>query len=211
MENPKSKNPSPLLLIVGIVGIILALGGGVAWWAKYSLDRNNDPPISQNPPITTQDPPLVPETPTSELQQKQVTVSWLNPTNNQIELVSKTLNFPKTSGSETILQTAFEQLLAGPSKSADYTTAIPEGTQLLDLKTTPEGIRVNLSQEFTTGGGSAAMTSRLAQIIYTATSLDANAKVWISVAGKPLTTLGGEGIIVNQPMTRQEFETNFTL
>ena len=211
MQNHKSNRPSPLLMIVGIAGVILALGGGAAWWAKYSLERSSETSISTNPPITSQEPPLVPETPPLEHQQKQVTICWLNPTNNQIELVSKTLNFPKSVEPETILKTAFEQLLAGPSQSADYTTTIPDGTKVLDIKATEEGVEVNLSPEFTMGGGSAAMISRLAQVIYTATSLDANGKVWISVAGEPLTTLGGEGILVSQPMTREEFEANFQL
>ncbi|MDJ0745197.1 MAG: GerMN domain-containing protein [Xenococcaceae cyanobacterium MO_167.B27] len=211
MQNHKSKNVSPVILIAGIAGIILALGGGVAWWAKYSLERGDRTSITNNPPITTKEPPLVPSNPSLEEQKEQVTICWLNPTNNQIELVSTTVIFSKSVEPESILKEAFEQLLAGPSQSADYTTTIPDGTKVLDIKTTAEGVIINLSQEFTRGGGSAAMTGRLAQVLYTATSLDANGKVWISVEGQPLTNLGGEGVIVSQPMTRQEFEANFSL
>ena len=211
MNHHKSNKPFPLLLILGVAGAILALGAGAAWWAKYSLDsRNEPPPISKNPPVSTTEPPFIP-TPTPVAQQKQVTICWLNPTTNKIELVSKTLNFPESVEQAIILKTAFEQLLAGPSKSAEYTTTIPDGTKVLDIKTTEEGVKINLSQEFVTGGGSAAMTGRLAQVVYTATSLDQEHKVWISVEGKPLTTLGGEGILVSQPMSRQEFNDNFQL
>lgn len=210
MQNHKSNKPSPLLMILGIAGLVLALGGGAAWWAKYSLERSKPAPIVTNPP-TSQEPPLVPEPSPSTQLQRQVTICWLNPTTNQIELVSKTLNFPQSVEPESILQTAFEQLLAGPSQSANYTTTIPDGTKILDLTTTEEGVKVDLSQEFVTGGGSASMMGRLAQIIYTATSLDSKDKVWISVEGKPLNNLGGEGVIVNQPMTRQDFEANFQL
>jgi spore germination protein GerM len=47
------------------------------------------------------------------------------------------------------------------------------------------------------------------QVLYTATSIDPNAKVWLSVGGKPLDTLGGEGLLLEQPMTRDRFKQDF--
>ncbi len=203
MQNGKQHNRFSRTWFAGIAGIILALGG-TAWWL-----------YSWNKPSITNNSPTVQETPSQKepiaQKQEQVAICWLNPTENRIELVYKTLSFPTTVTVDKILESAFSQLLAGPSKSADYTTTIPEGTKLLALAATEEGVKVDLSQEFVAGGGSASMTSRLAQIVYTATSLDSDSKVWISVEGEPLEILGGEGITVSQPMTRNEFQEHFTL
>jgi spore germination protein GerM len=74
---------------------------------------------------------------------------------------------------------------------------------------TPEGVKVDLSQEFTAGGGSSSMIARLGQIIYTASSVDPNQPVWLLVEGTPLTVLGGEGLMVEQPLTRAQYEADF--
>lgn len=207
MQNGQQHKRFSRAWVAGIAGIILVIGGA-AWWARSSWDSANQPSISNNPNTVQQTPTQ--KEPIAQ-RQEEVAICWLNPTENSIELVKKTLSFPTSATSNQILESAFSQLLAGPSKSADYTTTIPQGTKLLALDATEEGVIVDLSQEFMTGGGSASMTSRLAQVVYTATSLDSKSKVWINVEGKPLEILGGEGITVSQPMTRQEFQEHFTL
>ena len=71
------------------------------------------------------------------------------------------------------------------------------------------GVYIDLSEEFTYGGGSASMIGRLGQVIYTASSLEPDVKVWIFVEGKPLEMLGSEGLEVSQPITRQNFQQEF--
>lgn len=202
----RNKNRFSLPVVAVITGIIIAAGGGAAWWAKSALDEKTVVSKPSPAPIVE---PKVPEIPEPITEEKVVEVSWLDPTDESIKLVSSTMTFAKSAKSERVLSAALETLFDTPPPN--YTTAIPKGTKLLDLTTDKEGIHLNLSQEFTSGGGSASMSGRLAQVIYTATGSDLDKPVWISIEGKPLTNLGEEGLIVNQPMTRKEFDNNFTL
>lgn len=212
MQDRKQNFRFPLARFAGIAGIILLIGGGTAWWAKSSLEKTEQRPISKSPPLETSQTPTTPKSePVTQPQQEQINIAWLDTAGTNVKLVGKTVSFPQSAEPQQILEAAFEQLLAGPSESAEYTTTIPQGTKLLSVETTEEGVKVDLSQEFVSGGGSAGMSARLAQVIYTASSLDANTPVWVSVQGQPLENLGGEGIMLSQPITRQEFDANFTL
>lgn len=109
-----------------------------------------------------------------------------------------------------VLEKAFQALLAGPTEGTDSTT-IPQGTKLLGLKVENDEVHVDLSEDFTQGGGSTSMVARIGQVVYTATTLDPNAKVYIDVNGQQLDVLGGEGVELQQPLTRKSFEQNYPL
>ena len=103
---------------------------------------------------------------------------------------------------------ALEALLEGPdSFEEDYglRTAVPDGTQLLDLKIADGIARVDLTSEFESGGGSASMQMRLAQVVYTITQFPTVKGVVFSLDGEPIDVLGGEGIIIDHPLTRRDY------
>ena len=189
--------------IAGIAALVMVAGGGTAWWIWHSTKS----PSSPTTPNTVQQSPSPSVQPKVE---QTAQVFWLKDTGSNQELVSEAITATADRQPSTMLKAAFNSLLAGPQKE-EVTTTIPTGTKLRNVKVQPDGVRVNLSEEFATGGGSAAMIGRVAQVIYTATSLNPTAKVWIEVEGKPLEVLGGEGLELEQPLTRQSFEENFTL
>ncbi|MDQ2096064.1 MAG: GerMN domain-containing protein [Tychonema bourrellyi B0820] len=139
-----------------------------------------------------------------------VQVYWVKDVGGKFQGVPTRVALKEVDRPDTTLQAAFNSLLAGP-KDAKVYSEIPKGTKLRSLSVKNEGVYVDLSGEFVSGGGSSSMSSRLGQVIYTATSLKPNAKVWISVEGKPLELLGGEGLEVAQPSTRQTFDKNFPI
>jgi spore germination protein GerM len=206
MTQPSQKSWG--LTIVMILAAI-ALGGGLAWVVGQS--RTTKSPISE---ATTSPSPVPTATPTraqtsdSAVHGKTQTY-WLKNQNNDATLIAKVVQpaAPVTSEAQA-LEMALTKLLAG-SDDTNLTTTIPQGTTLLKVDLKSDGIHVDLSQAFTSGGGAESMKGRLGQVLYTATSLKPNANVWISVEGKPLDVLGGEGLVVDQPLTRKLFEKEY--
>lgn len=229
MHDPDLHDPSmphrsffrriPLGVVVGL-SIVLVTGSATAWWTLNAYKERSAitaPSPTASEPATDQ----VPTTPkpgtapaedpgsTPIAAEQSVQLYWLKDTGTNLELVPSTISVNQGSASE-VLKTVFDQLLQGPA-AADVASTIPADTALLDLTVESDGVHVDLSKEFTTGGGSASMTGRLAQVVYTATALDPTAKVWLSVEGEPLDVLGGEGLLIPQPITRAEFDQSFSL
>ncbi|MBD2495722.1 GerMN domain-containing protein [Nostoc sp. FACHB-280] len=191
--------------IAGYALVILAVSGGTAWltWqmTNPTTQVNNSAVI-----IASKSAP-------KNVEEIQPQTYWLKFDNNQIHLVPQPVEVKVGVTSEEALKLAFTHLLTTP-KIAELSTTIPSGTKILDVRVTKTGIYVNLSPEFSQGGGSTSMAYRLAQVVYTATSIDPTAKVYVSVAGKPIDTdhpLGGEGLILRQPITRQQFTEDFSI
>jgi spore germination protein GerM len=201
MQDQQQVRRIPLGVIAGISAVLLAGGGGAAWLGWNSIMTSTKTPVQ----TTAQSPQ--PVQPSSE---EKVQIYWLNNVDNKIEVVSSSIILKDADQPSEILEGALKSLLTGPADPA-FSTTIPQGTKLREVSLKADGVHVDLSEEFTTGGGSASMTGRVAQVLYTASSLDPTAKVWINVEGKPLEVLGGEGLMIDQPLTRENFEKDFDL
>ena len=109
---------------------------------------------------------------------------------------------PATSG---VARAAIEQLLAGKLANG-VSSAIPDGTRLLGLSIKDRVATVDLSREFETGGGSASSFYRLSQVVYTLTQFSSVGSVLFQVDGRTVTTFGPEGIVLDGPQTRADYE-----
>lgn len=215
---------SPFSLAAAVIAIALAGGSGTAWWvmnaAKAPTPVVNPTPQPQAiaPPTVVpaqpsdgiaQSPTVPTATPAAPTVEQTVQIYWLKDEGGQLKLVAAPIAVTATQP-EARLRSALEAVL-NESPAADAASTIPQGTQLRSVEIRPDGVHVDLSADFKLGGGSTSMSGRLGQIVYTATTIDPDAKVWISIDGEPLEVLGGEGLMVDQPMTRQNFDENFVL
>jgi spore germination protein GerM len=136
----------------------------------------------------------------------QLAVYWIESSKNK--LIAVPIAIKAQSNDEAIASVINMLITENPPESELY-SAIPTNTKVLSATTKNKEIRINLSKAFTSGGGSASMQGRIIQVLYTATTLEPDAKVFLSVEGKPLKLIGGEGLEVPQPMTRKDFALDF--
>ncbi|MFK0733968.1 MAG: GerMN domain-containing protein [Gloeotrichia echinulata IR180] len=202
MKDQQGSNRISSSVIAAVSAAVVAVSGGVAW-----VTWNSGAPTPSNPSQTIKQPGNT--TTAQQGNEQSANIYWLKPTDKSFDLVPHPVKIAAVQPNQ-VLEKALQSLLAGPTEGTDSTT-IPKGTQLLGLKVDGDEVHVNLSEDFTSGGGSSSMLGRIGQVVYTATTLNPNAKVYIEVNGKQLDVLGGEGVELEQPLTREKFHKNYPL
>ena len=190
------RTPVATPILIGLSLLLIGTGYVTAIWA---LTRVVLPTVSKSPVLEEVKPGKF----SPQIYQLEIV-------NDRIQLIPKVVNTAATSP-KLALTEALEKLLT-QSSAFDPTTTIPAQTRLLDLDISKDGVHIDLSPEFTQGGGSSSMIYRVAQVIYTATSIDSQTPVFLSIEGRALNDnypLGGEGLTLEYPVTRQQFEREF--
>lgn len=108
---------------------------------------------------------------------------------------------PRTVPAVDPLRSSLEELLAGPKVAGDY-SEVPRGTRLLGVSITGSTANVNLSSQVQSLQGAPAIPLFLGQVVNTATQFQGVERVSLQVEGRPVRTLGGEGVAVPEPLDR---------
>jgi spore germination protein GerM len=184
--------------------------------------------IPTAPSTTTITPTIAPQSPTTGVKTaKSTTPSFAQNNGDTVKVWrldddgKKTFLVPQDrpnpspnagSSPDARVKNSLSSLIASAGKpDGKLTSTIPVGTKLLSAKVMADGIHVDLSKEFTQGYGATSMIGRLGQVVYTATSQNPDAPVWITVEGKKLEVLGDVGVEIRQPITRQTYDRDFPI
>ena len=153
-------------------------------------------------PSASTDPMASPAPPATTLIRAYL---WLGGLPGSEGLVAVLREVPAT---KSVATAAVNALLAGPTKSEAgraITTAVPAGSRLLGLTIGGAVATVDLSSEFESGGGSAAVLTRLGQMVYTLTQFPTVKSVVFQIEGVTRTTFGSEGVVLDKPATRADY------
>jgi len=92
----------------------------------------------------------------------------------------------------------------GTESSAGLASVVPAGSKLLGLSIAHGIATANFNSMFASGGGSFSMQGRIAQVVFTLTQFPTVQKVLFQLSGVTATTFGGEGLILNHPVSSSD-------
>lgn len=166
-------------------------------------DDGDGTAVTAAPPATATVPATTPAATVPSTAPEQVEAEVWFVSGERVAAVTRAVTPP------AVARAAMTELLRGPGAdetAAGLSTSIPAGTALLGLRIVGGVAEVDLSGEFASGGGSLSMLTRVAQVVYTLTGFPTVRSVRFLIDGERVTSIGGEGVIVDPPLTRADVE-----
>jgi germination protein M len=101
---------------------------------------------------------------------------------------------------------SLEALINGPAGAGELTSAVPADTSVNSLSIKDGIATVDLSSEFASGSGIPSMGMRLGQLTFTLTQFPTVKRVVLEVEGERIKKFSKEGLVIERPLTRADFE-----
>lgn len=113
-----------------------------------------------------------------------------------------------SANEKSCFEFAIKELMNAPTKwekSKGFTSEIPQGTKVLSIRESAGSIMIDLSSNFESGGGAESTYIRVKQIIKTANA-NTSIPTYLYINGKQANVIGGEGIMIKQPLNERSFD-----
>ena len=155
-------------------------------------------------PLDSDKDTLVNEKPELKSDKKNVKIFILD-SSGKLQPVKRVCD---TSVEKSCFKYAIKELVAAPTKwekSKGYTSEIPVGTNVLSVRESANSIMIDLSSNFESGGGAESTYLRVKQIIKTANA-NTSIPTYLYINGRQANVIGGEGIMIKQPLNERSFD-----
>lgn len=189
------------LVILGMIMVIVAVRFGLE---KLTADGINPDEITVSERTTEE----VEEQKPQEVEKVYVNVFFIGQNANHEEVYKAVKREYDTDIDGSKLKFAITSLINGPKtneKAKGVYTEIPAGTNVLYIRELPDKAVINLSAEFENGGGTDSLYKRLYQLIKTAKN-NSDVPVYLFIEGKRADVIGGDGIMLNQPLSDRSLD-----
>ena len=164
-------------------------------------------------PTLSDDVPNIPEVETPDEQKEtedkphsyKTVKIYVADSNGKVRSVNRKCD---TAVEKSCFEYAFRELLSAPSKwekSKGFVSEIPVGTKIRSIRESDKNIMVDLSSAFESGGGAESTYIRVKQVIKTAKA-NTNLPVYLYINGKQADVIGGEGIMIKQPLSERSLD-----
>lgn len=181
---------------LNIILIILTILVAIAF--AFSVKGMKTPPA----PTEVVTAPEEVETPDDNTESQYINVFFIGQNKNKEEVYKAVKRKYDPTVDGTSIKFAITALIDGPKPEEvqlGVYSEIPVGTRLLSIVEAPEGVYINLSKHFDTGGGTDSIYKRIFQLIKTA-KYNTTKPVYLLIENQPVEVLGGEGIMITQPL-----------
>ena len=99
-------------------------------------------------------------------------------------------------------------LIQGPKqeeRQRGVYTEVPSGSEIINISEQKDKVIINLNSAFVNGGGTDSLYKRLYQLIKTA-RLNSNLPVYLYIDNQRADVVGGEGIMLTQPLSNSSLD-----
>lgn len=142
-----------------------------------------------------------------QIKKEYVTLYFLGMDKNKTGVFKKVQR--ELPAGQSKLKFALSQLINGPTsyeKNLGVYSEIPKGVKLLAVVEGNNKIIINVTSNIQTGGGADSIYSRMKQLIKTVLANSPNKPVYLYIDGKQAEVLGGEGIMISQPLKENSLD-----
>ena len=171
---------------------------------NHEDENNSELPPAILDEITTTTPNEVP-TETPQKHTVKTVKIFVTDSNGKIRSLNRKCD---TAQEKSCFAFAIKELVSAPSnweKSKGFTSEIPSNTKILSIREGEGSVMIDLSSAFESGGGAESTYTRVMQVIKTAKA-NTNLPVYLYINGKQADVIGGEGIMIKQPLSERSLD-----
>ncbi len=191
-----------ILIVISVAYVYFSFFSAEGFHPSH-LKNNTNPPAEELTPISENEEPQQKE-PEKEHIYKTIKI-FVADSNGNLRSLNRHCD---TDIEKSCFEFAIKELILAPTsweKSKGFTSEIPSGTKILSVREGEGSVMIDLSSAFETGGGTESIYTRVRQLIKTARA-NTNLPVYLYINGRQADVIGGEGIMIKQPLTERSLD-----